>query len=104
MKYGTGFGPTPMDDIGAVRDYAQALDGAGFDFVTMSGHVLGMPPDALPDRNPATFVGPFRDPFVLFGYLAGQTQRLRFRTAVLILPLLPTALVAHQAADLAIVS
>ena len=42
----------------------------------------------------------FHDPFVLFGYLAGCTNKLGFSTGVLILPQRQTALVAKQAACL----
>jgi alkanesulfonate monooxygenase SsuD/methylene tetrahydromethanopterin reductase-like flavin-dependent oxidoreductase (luciferase family) len=41
---------------------------------------------------------------VLFSYLSGLTQRIKFRTAVLILPLYPTALLARLSADVAIIS
>src|SRR5262249_52891598 len=47
---------------------------------------------------------PFHDPFVLFAYLAGRTERLAFVTGVLVLPQRQTALVAKQAADLALLS
>jgi probable F420-dependent oxidoreductase len=50
------------------------------------------------------YVGPFREPFVFFAYLAAVTQRLAFRTSILILPLFPTALVAKQAAELSLLS
>ena len=89
-----------MSDPLAIRDFAQALDGAEFDVISTAGHVLAAPPGRFPDRPTPTYAGPFHDPFVLFGYLAAITQRLHFRTGILILPLLPTALVAKQAAEL----
>jgi probable F420-dependent oxidoreductase len=89
-----------MDDPIALRDFAQALDGAGFDVLTSAGHVLAVPADAYTDRPTATFAGPFHDPFVAFGYLAGVTQRLHFRPSILILPLYATVIVAKQAAEL----
>jgi probable F420-dependent oxidoreductase len=100
MKFGAGFPLTAMDDPIAVRDFAQALDGGGFDFVSSAGHVLSVPPERFSDRPVPTYAGPFHDPFVLFGYLAAITQRLHFRTSILILPLYPTAIVAKQAAEL----
>jgi probable F420-dependent oxidoreductase len=100
MKFGAGLPLIAAQDIVALRDYVQALDGAGFDLLTAAGHVLGAPPDRFPDRPTPTYVGPFHDPFVLFGYLAGITTRLHFRPSILILPLFPTALVAKQAAEL----
>jgi probable F420-dependent oxidoreductase len=83
-----------------LRDFAQTLDGAGFDVVSTAGHVLAVPPERFPERPTPTYAGPFHDPFVLFGCLAAVTQRLRFRTGILILPLFSTALVAKQAAEL----
>jgi probable F420-dependent oxidoreductase len=41
---------------------------------------------------------------VTFSYLAGITHRLRFITGILVLPALPTVLVAKQAAELALFS
>jgi len=93
-----------MDDPLAIRDFAQALDGAEFDVISTAGHVLAVPPGRFRDRPVPTYAGPFHDPFVLFGYLAGLTQRLHFRTGILILPALPTALVAKQAAELQLLS
>jgi probable F420-dependent oxidoreductase len=51
-----------------------------------------------------TYAVPYRDPFVLFTHLAATTRSIHFRTAILILPLYPTALVARQAADLSLIS
>jgi probable F420-dependent oxidoreductase len=104
MRFGTGFALTAMEGATAVRDFAQALDGAGFDFVTAAGHLLSAEAGRFPDRPAATYVGPFHDPFVLFSYLAAITQRLAFRPSILILPLYPTAIVAKQAAELSILS
>src|SRR5262249_25049106 len=79
-------------------------DGEGFDYVTTAGHLLCAPPDSYPGRPLPTYVRPFREPFVFFAYLAAVTQRLAFRTSILILPLFPTALVAKQAAELSLLS
>lgn len=104
MQFGTGFSLAAQEDPIALRDMAQALDEAGFDYVTTAGHLLCAPLDSYPDRPPQTYVGPFREPFVFFSYLAGVTQHLAFRTSILILPLFPTALVAKQAAELSLLS
>jgi len=104
MKFGAGLPLIAMSDPVAIRDYAQALEGAQFDVLTTSGHVLGVPAEKYSDRPPATYAGPFHDPFALFGYLAAITQRLHFRTSILILPLYPTAIVAKQAAELQMLS
>jgi probable F420-dependent oxidoreductase len=104
MRYGAGFALTAMEEPTAIRDFAQALDGAGFDFVTAAGHLLSSELSRFPDRPAMTYVGPFHEPFVLFSYLAALTQRLTFRPSILILPLFPTAVVAKQAAELSLLS
>jgi probable F420-dependent oxidoreductase len=100
MKFGAGFPLTATEDAEAARRFAQTLDGAGFDFVTASGHLLAAAPNRFPDRPNATYAGPFHEPFVLFSYLAAVTEQIRFRTSILILPLFQTAAVASQAAEL----
>ena len=54
--------------------------------------------------GPYTERDPFHDPFVMFAYLAGMTERIEFATGVLILPQRQTVLVAKQAADLDLLS
>ena len=98
----------PLGDIGGdpvvVRDYAQQLEGMGYDFVEAPDHVLGVNAASRPgwDRNDNEDL--FHDPFVLGGYLAGCTQKLGFSTGVLILPQRQTVLVAKQAACLDVLS
>jgi probable F420-dependent oxidoreductase len=104
MKYGAGFPLQALPDAAAMRDYATALEEAGFDFTSTAGHIMGQPAGTYPDRAAPQYVGPFNDPFVTFSYLAGVTRRIRFMSAILILPALPTGLVAKQAAELALVS
>jgi hypothetical protein len=55
---------------------------AAFDYVTTVGHLLCAPPDGYHGRPLPTHVGPFREPFVFFAYLAAVTQRLAFRTGI----------------------
>ena len=104
MKYGSGFSITAPQDRTVVRDLAQALDGAGFDFATLGGHILAAPEGRYEGRPPTTYVGPFHDHFVLFAWLAGVTERIHLLSSIVILPLFPTALVAKQAAELHYVS
>ncbi len=94
----------PQTEIGSdpsvVRDYAQAAEQMGYDYLLVYDHVLG----ANPER-PGGWAGgysfrhSFHEPFVLFGYLAGLTRRLELVTGILILPQRQTALVAKQAAE-----
>ncbi|HVC60379.1 MAG TPA: TIGR03619 family F420-dependent LLM class oxidoreductase [Acetobacteraceae bacterium] len=104
MQYGSALPITAFSDVGAVKAYAAALEAAGFDFTSTSGHVMAQPPGTNPQRPDRQYAGPFYDPFVTFGYLAAVTQRLRFITGILILPAWPTVLVARQAAELALFS
>jgi probable F420-dependent oxidoreductase len=104
MRYGANLPVGDWDDLVALRDYAQMLDEAGMDYLSVSTHILDMPPGSLPNEPAHHYVGPFREPCVLLAFLAGQTRRITLRTAVLILPLYPTALLAKQAADISIMS
>ena len=91
----------PLGDIGGdpavVREYAQAAETIGYDFVEAPDHVLGAS-EASATEAGRTGAGLYHDPFVLFGYLAGCTSKLGFSTGVLILPQRQTVLVAKQAA------
>src|ERR1700726_2396407 len=93
----------PLGDIGGdpatVREYAQTAEGMGYGFVEAPDHVLGAS-EASASEAGRTGAGLFHDPFVLFGYLAGCTEKLGFSTGVLILPQRQTVLVAKQAACL----
>jgi probable F420-dependent oxidoreductase len=67
--------------------------------VLVYDHVLGADPAVHPDWDrPYDVRTTFREPFVLFGYLAALTS-LELVTGVIILPQRQTALVAKQAAE-----
>ena len=104
MKFGTGLAITATQDGATLRATARAFDDAGLDYLTIGGHVLAVEDGRFPERPSRNYIGPFHDPFVLFAHLAAVTTRLRFRTAILILPQLPTGLVAAQAAELSALS
>src|ERR1700679_897954 len=104
MQFGCGLPIAAFSDVAAVKDYAQALEEAEFDFSSTSGHVMAQPPGTNPQRPDRQYVGPFYDPFVTFSYLSAVTSRLRFITSILILPAWPTVLLAKQAAELALFS
>ena len=88
-------------DPAAVREFGSAVEGLGFDHILAYDHVLGaVHADRAPQlTGPYTEHDPFHDPFVMFAYLAGITERIHFTTGILILPQRPTALVARQATD-----
>lgn len=106
MKLGVVFPQTEFgNDPAAIRDFAQAVEGAGYDHLLIYDHVLGA--DARRTdrpRGPYTHETPFHEPLVLFGYLAAVTSRIDLATGVLILPQRQTALVAKQAAEIDILS
>jgi probable F420-dependent oxidoreductase len=104
MRIGLALTMGWTSDLAACRDAVVACDEAGFDHVTIGGHVLTAREGRYPERPTATYASTYRDPFVFFSSLATVTSRIRFRTSILILPMLPTVLVAKQAAELATLS
>jgi probable F420-dependent oxidoreductase len=95
----------PVVDIGtgsaAIRDYAQAAEDLGYSHLVAPDHVLGVNPAAdHGGQRVGTTANPYHDPFVLFGFLAGCTQRIGFAVGVLILAQRQAVLVAKQAASL----
>lgn len=92
-------------DSGAIRDFAQAVEAMGFEHLLIYDHVLGADTSVHRDLNgPYTKDHPFHEVFVTLGYIAGVTEWLGLATAVLVLPQRQTALVAKQAAQLAVLS
>ena len=107
MKIGAVYPQTELrGDPDAVRRIGLAAESLGYDYLLAYDHVVGA---VHADREPAltgpyTEHDPFHDPFVMFAYLAGITDRLEFATGVLILPQRQTVLVAKQSADLDLLS
>jgi probable F420-dependent oxidoreductase len=101
MQLGAIFPQTEIGtDPAAVRDFAQAAEGLGYDHLLVFDHVLGADTSKRSGWNrPYSHVDTFHEPFVLFGYLAGVTERIQMTTGILILPQRQTALVAKQAAE-----
>ncbi len=93
-------------DPGALRAYAQAIEDQGYHHLVAYDHVVGADVRNRRDWRPL-FDGPpgythedaFHEPLVLFGFLAGATQRLELMTGVLVLGQRQTTLVAKQAAE-----
>ena len=82
MKLGVVF---PQLDIGddpiAIRDYAQAAEALGYTHILAFDHILGMNASSRPGwKGYYDHQDMFHEPFVLFGYLAGQTERIGFLT------------------------
>ena len=106
MRLGVIF---PQTEIGAdpavIRDYAQSVEGMGYDHLGAFDHVLGATPDRPGGWTGAyTHESMFHEPMVLFGFFAAATRRIELVTSILILPQRQTALVAKQAAEIDILS
>jgi probable F420-dependent oxidoreductase len=87
-------------DFGAIREYLQTAERAGYDYLTIYDHVLGASTENRPGwRGSYSAVDPFREPFVLMGFIAGFAPKLALATGVIVLPQRQTALVAKQAAE-----
>jgi alkanesulfonate monooxygenase SsuD/methylene tetrahydromethanopterin reductase-like flavin-dependent oxidoreductase (luciferase family) len=106
MRTGVVFPQTEIgNDPGLVRDFAQTAEGLGYTHLLVFDHVLGAGLTSRPhwagayDADDA-----FHEPFVLFGYLAGLTERIELVTGVLVLPQRQTAVVAKQAAEVDVLS
>jgi probable F420-dependent oxidoreductase len=92
-------------DPSAVGRIGRAVEDLGFDHLLAYDHVLGaVHADRTPPLIGPTERDPFHDPFVMFAYLAGITERIGFATGILVLPQRQTALVARQAADVDLLS
>jgi len=100
----------PQNELGgdpaAVRRIGRAVEDLGFDHLLAYDHILGAvhANRARPLTGPYTENDPFHDPFMMFAYLAGITERIGFATGILVLPQRQTALVARQAADVDLLS
>ena len=106
MKIGAMFPQTEIgSDPAVIRDFAQAADALGFEYLEVWDHVI-LPDSTRPGREPARYGAQtiFHEPLVLLGYVAAITNRLELVTGVLILPQRQTVLVAKQAAEVDVLS
>lgn len=111
MHIGIGF---PHAAVGAdpvlARDFAQAAEQDGFDYLSAFEHVAGATAERFDGIDtgfrapPYLYDHPFHEPFTLFSYLAAVTSRIELATNVLVLPQRQTVLVAKQAAEVALLS
>lgn len=106
MKLGVTF---PQNIIGGdaalVREFAQTVEQLGYAHIVAYDHVLGVNPEAYPDwKGPYTSKDLFHDPFTLFAFIAGFTEKIELSPQIVILPQRQTALVAKQAASLDVLS
>jgi probable F420-dependent oxidoreductase len=92
-------------DPGAIRAYLEGVEELGMTHLLVYDHVLG----AARDRD-GGFDGAydsdvaFHEPMTFLAFAAALTRRLELVTTVLVLPQRQTALVAKQAAEVAVLS
>ena len=81
-----------MDDLGAVREFAQAAEELGYNHLRVPEQVF----------RPGS--GPLHEPLAMMLYIAGITKTIELCPSVVVLPARQTVLVAKQAADLDVLS
>ena len=106
MQIGVVFPQTEFgNDTQAIKDYAQTAEGLGYSHIIAYDHVVGANPNRPGGwQGPYNSETPFHEPFVLFAFMAGLTQRIGFAPGIIILPQRQTVLVAKQAAALDVLS
>jgi len=80
-----------------MRDFAQAAEALGYDYISSGDHVIGRA--GLEDS-----ARPVVDPLVLLSYLAACTSRIGLVCGIMVLPQRQTVLVAKQAAGVDVLS
>ena len=106
MKLGVSL---PQTEIGgepaAARDFVQNAEAIGYRHLAVYDHVVGVNPLSRPGGDEAySSEQLLHDPFVLLGFLAGQTESIELSVQVLILSQRQTTLVAKQSASLDVLS
>ena len=107
MRIGVVFPQTEIGafGVGAVRAYAEHIEGLGYAHLLAYDHVVGADPAVHAGWNgPYDVHNTFHEPLVMFGYLAAITTSLELVTGVVILPQRQTVLVAKQAAEVDLLS
>ena len=97
----------PTRDIGIdparIRDWAQAAEDLGYAYIEVPDHVFGAAArDGWTPRYNET--DPFHETFVMLGFLAAVTKRIRLSSGVLIAPQRQTGVIAKQAAEVDLLS
>lgn len=94
MKLGAPFlGAFRTRDPLAIRDYVQAVESLGYDFLAADEILLSDDPHAM-----------YHESLTLFSYLAAVTTRLDLVTGIIVLPKRSTIMVAKQAAEVDVLS
>jgi probable F420-dependent oxidoreductase len=107
MRWTVAFPMFPADHL---LPMARAAEAAGFDTITVPDSVFY--PEEVSDKYPYSADGsrfwtgetPFVDPFVSISAMAAVTERIRFLTNVVKLPIREPLLVAKQVSSMAVLS
>jgi probable F420-dependent oxidoreductase len=106
VRIGVVFPQTEIGgDVGAVRAYAEHVEGLEYTHLVAYDHVVGADPAVHAGWNgPYDLHTTFHEPLVMFGYLAAVTTSLELVTGIVILPQRQAVLVAKQAAEVDLLS
>lgn len=105
MELGVVFPTTEIGrDPAVIQEFARTAENCGYSHLITYDQVIGANPDRPDWEGPYDVSDPFHEPFVLFGYLAAATNKLRLVTGIIVLPQRQTALVAKQVAELDVLS
>ena len=106
MQIGAVFSQAELGtEVAGLRDYAQAVQDLGYDFLVAADHVIGADPASYPELERVYPIdSPLHEPLTLFAFIAGVAPRLGLLSSVIILPQRQTALVAKQAAEIDVLS
>jgi probable F420-dependent oxidoreductase len=103
MKLGVAFPTTEIGgDPGKIRRFIAGAESADLNFISHPDHVLKAPhnPEDEPLEGRRHKASGYDDPLVFCAYAAGVSDKLELSTGILILPQRQTALVAHQVANI----
>ncbi|MGZ5146938.1 MAG: LLM class flavin-dependent oxidoreductase, partial [Burkholderiales bacterium] len=97
----------PTRDVGndpaKIRDWAQAAEDLGYAYIEVPDHVFGA--TAREGWTPLyNEKDPFHETFVMLGFLAAVTKKIRLSSGILIAPQRQTGLIAKQAAEVDLLS
>jgi probable F420-dependent oxidoreductase len=81
---------TALPAVTGIAEFAQQIEGLGFDFLGCGEHVM--------------FHGPVSNTFISLSVAAGATKRIKLLSSVVLLPLYPVAIVAKMGAALDVAS
>lgn len=107
MEFGAIFPQTEIGaDPGEIREFAQAVEGMGYDYIFIADHVLGADKSHHSHKSYEMYnhTRVVHESMTTMGFLAGITKTVGLTSGILILPQRQTVLVAKQAAEIDLLS